>query len=124
VKIGVSQDRSRRTIVGFDNSAAWQTNVFNTVTPGELPNFLRPGPYGFITVDFDAFMAATNYDQFFDEAPESGTSQSVGAASGGFDEKSTAAYVELNGETEVWNRNLRFNAGVRYVDTDQDITGP
>lgn len=124
IKVGVSHDRFSRTIVAFDNSAAWQTNVFNTVTPGQLPNFLRPGPNGFITVDFDAFMQATNYGQYFDEAPESGTSQSVGAASGGVDEKNIAAYVEFNGEAEIWNRNLRFNGGVRYVDTDQDISGP
>src|SRR5690606_20966908 len=124
IKVGVSHDRSRRTMVAFDNSAAWQANVFNTVAPGDLPNFLRPGPYGFVTVDFDAFMDATDYQRFFDEAPEVGTSQSVGAAAGGFDEKSMAAYVEFNGEAEVWNRNLRFNGGVRYIDTDQDITGP
>ena len=124
IKVGVSHDRSRRTMVAFDNSAAWQANVFNAVTPGDLPNFLRPGPYGFVTVDFDAFMNATDYARFFDEAPETGTSQSVGAAAGGFDEKSMAAYIEFNGETEVWNRSLRFNGGVRYIDTDQDITGP
>jgi TonB-dependent receptor len=124
IKVGVSHDRSRRTMVAFDNSSNWQANVFNTVTPDELPNFLRPGPYGFVTVDFDAFMNATDYQRFFDEAPEVSTSQSVGAAAGGFDEKSMAAYVEFNGETEVWDRNLRFNGGVRYIDTDQDITGP
>lgn len=124
VKVGVSQDRFRRTIVGFDNSAAWQANVFETVPAGDLPNFLVPGPHGFVTVDFDAFMDATNYREYFDNAPESNTSQSVGAASGGVDEKNFAAYVEFNGEADVWNRNLRFNGGVRYVDTDQDISGP
>lgn len=124
IKVGASTDRSRRTIVAFDNTTAWQAYVFENVTPGELPNFLRPGPAGFITVDFDAFKEATDYERFFDEAPEVGTSQSVGAAAGGFDEKTKAAYVELNGETEVWNRNLRINGGVRYIETDQDITGP
>lgn len=124
IKVGVSHDRFRRTIVAFDNSAAWQANVFETVPDSALPNFLRPGPHGFITVDFDAFMNATNYGQYFDAAPETGSSQSVGAASGGVDEKNLAAYVEFNGETEIWNRNLRFNGGVRYIDTDQDISGP
>ena len=124
LKVGVAHDRFYRTIVGFDNSAEWQANVFETVPDAQIPNFLRPGPYGFITVDFDAFMRATDYQRFFDEAPEVNSSQSVGAASGGVNERNFAAYVEVNGETEVWNRNLRFNAGVRYVDTDQEISGP
>jgi TonB-dependent receptor len=123
-KVGLSHDRFYRTIVAFDNSAAWQANVFSAVPDAQIPNFLRPGPYGFITVDFDEFMRATDYQRFFDEAPEVNSSQSVGAAAGGVDERNFAAYIEVNGETEVWNRNLRFNAGVRYVDTDQKISGP
>ena len=30
----------------------------------------------------------------------------------------------VNGESEIWHRNLRFNMGVRYAGTDQDISGP
>jgi len=124
VKVGASLDKFHRTIVGFDNSAAWQANVFSLINAGNLPQYLRPGPLGFITADFAAFMDATDYQTYFDNAPESNTSQSVGAASGGVDERNFAAYVEFNGEAEVWNRNLRFNGGVRYIDTDQDISGP
>src|SRR5690606_13837511 len=124
VRFGVTPARFFRTIVAFDTSAPWQANVRAVVSDSEIPNFLRPGPYGFVTVDFDAFMDATDYQRFFAEAPETGSSQSVGAASGGVDEKNFAAYVEVNGETEIWNRNLRFNAGLRYIDTDQEIFGP
>jgi TonB-dependent receptor len=124
IRVGVSQDRFYRTIVGFDNSAAWQQYVLANVTSATLPGFLRPGPNGFITADFDAFFDATNYDEFFDNAPESNTSQSVGAASGGVDEKNLAAYIEANGETEILDRNLRFNAGVRWISTDQEISSP
>jgi TonB-dependent receptor len=124
VKFGVSHDRFRRTITAFDNSPAWQAYVFSQITNANLPQFLRPGPSGFITADFDAFFDATNYQQFFDAAPEVGTSQSVGAASGGVNERNLAAYVEANGDTEIWSRSLRFNAGVRWIDTDQEISGP
>ena len=98
--------------------------MFSQINNSNLAQFLRPGPSGFITADFDAFFAATNYQQFFDSAPEAATSQSVGAASGGVEEKNLAAYVEANGDTEIWGRSLRFNAGVRWIDTDQTISGP
>ncbi len=124
LKTGFAYDDFRRTITAFDNSAAWQTFVFANVNNATLPGFLRPGPGGFITADFDAFFDATNYQQFFDSAPEANTSQSVGAASGGVDEQNLSVYVEANGVADVWNRELRFNAGVRRIDTDQEISGP
>src|SRR5690606_14092320 len=124
IKVGVSQDRFSRSIVAFGDNVNWQTYAQQQVPNADISQFLRPGPYGFVTVDFDAFFDATNYHEFNANAPEVNTSQSVGAASGGVDEKNLAAYIEFNGETEVWNRNLRFNGGVRYVETDQDISGP
>ncbi len=124
VKIGASYDSFRRTIVGFDNSPAWQANVFAAIPDSALPNYLVPGPYGFITVDFDSFFRATNYRDYFNNAPESNTSQSVGAASGGVNEDNFAAYIEFNGETDILDRNLRFNGGLRWIDTDQEISGP
>ncbi|MGY1408944.1 MULTISPECIES: TonB-dependent receptor [unclassified Luteimonas] len=124
IKVGVSQDRFSRSIVAFGDNVDWQAYAQQQVPNADISQFLRPGPYGFVTVDFDAFFDATNYHEFNANAPEVNTSQSVGAASGGVDETNVAAYVEFNGETEVWNRNLRFNGGVRYVETDQDISGP
>ena len=124
IKVGAAFDHFRRTIVAYDNSAAWQANVFSTLTSADLPGFLSPGPGGFITADFNAFLNATNYQTYFDSAPETGTSASVGAASGGVDEDNRALYIEVNNESEIWNRMLRFNAGVRYIDTDQEISGP
>jgi TonB-dependent receptor len=123
IKVGASYDTYYRTIVAFDNSAEWQAHVLSVLTDADLPRFLRPGP-GFITADFRAFFDATDYRRFFDEAPEANTSQSVGAASGGIDERNIAAYVELNGETEVLGRNLRFNAGMRWVETKQEVSAP
>jgi TonB-dependent receptor len=124
LKTGFAYDDFRRTITGFDNSAAWQTFVFANVNNSTLPGFLRSSPSGFITVDFDSFFGATNYQQYFDSAPEANTSQSVGAASGGVDEQNLAIYMEANGVADVWDRELRFNAGVRHIDTDQEISGP
>jgi TonB-dependent receptor len=124
LKVGASFDSFSRTITAFDNSPAWQAYVLSQISQSQLASYLRPGPAGFITVDFDSFFGATNYRQFFDEAPETGTSQSVGAASGGVAEDNFAAYIEVNSDTIVWDRTLRFNAGMRYIDTDQEISGP
>lgn len=124
IKVGVAYDSFYRTIVAFDNSAAWQANVFATITNASLVNYLRPGPNGFITADFDAFMRDTDYQSYFDSAPEVNTSQSVGAASGGVDEKNLAAYVEANGDFDLASRRLRYNAGVRYASTQAEISGP
>jgi iron complex outermembrane receptor protein len=43
--------------------------------------------------------------------------------SGSFTETSTAAYVELNKKTELGGHGVRFNTGIRWVKTEQDLTG-
>ncbi|AKC88212.1 TonB-dependent receptor [Pseudoxanthomonas suwonensis] len=144
VKFGVAWDENQRRIQGFDNSGAWEDVVCRGLNPdGSVPDprpgcvggplaavpnsalagYLRPGPHGFIVVDSDRFKRDTDYARLRDNAPESG-GPNTGGATGGFQEETIAAYVEVNGESEIWNRNLRFNAGMRWVDTDQNISGP
>ncbi|RJF90840.1 TonB-dependent receptor [Sphingomonas cavernae] len=87
-----------------------------------LPSYLRAGPSGFVTVDWDRFKADTNYDAFHDGAPEVGAANT--GASGGFvREKTTGAYMEVNGNTDLGGNALRWNIGLRYVHTDQTIGG-
>lgn len=43
--------------------------------------------------------------------------------SGTFKEKSTSAYIELNKKTEIGSHGVRFNTGLRWVKTEQDLTG-
>ena len=124
LRLGVAYDRFRRTIVGFDNSADWQANVLARISDADLVQYLRPGPHGFITANYAQFFRDTDYRRYFDAAPEVNTSASVGAASGGVEEKNLAAYLELNGTSDIWGRELRYNAGVRWIDTDQAISGP
>jgi TonB-dependent receptor len=144
VKVGVSYDDIERRVTGFDNSAAWENAACRGLNPdGTVPNprpacvggplagipqsalasYLRPGPGGFITVDFARFMADTNYRALNDAAPESNSSN-TGAASGGVEEKNLGFYVETNVEADAWDRPLRLNAGVRHINTKQAITGP
>ncbi len=123
VTVGVAYDKAERRIQGFDNSPAWQAEVLSTISDADLASYLRPGPHGFITVDFDRFMRDTDYASYRDNAPES-AGPNTGGSTGGFEEETLGAYVEVNGEADVWNRPLRVNAGVRWVSTDQLISGP
>jgi TonB-dependent receptor len=92
------------------------------ISNADIASFLRPGPSGFITADWDAIKAASNYDTFHDAAPEVGSSNT--GANGGFvQEKSTGVYAEIDGDTEVNGNRLRYSAGLRRVRTAQTIGG-
>ena len=144
IKLGVAWDQNQRRIQGFDNSGAWEDLVCRGLnadgsTPDPRPacngggtallsdaalaGYLRRGPHGFIVVDADRFKNDTNYAFYRDTAPESG-GPNTGGSTGGFDEETFAAYMEVNGESEILDRTLRFNVGVRYVETEQDVSGP
>lgn len=122
VKVGVAWDSNYRKIQGFDNSAAWQAYVFSQVPDANIGQYLKPGP-GFISADFGSFMNATDYATYRDNAPEGGITNNT-AQTGSFNEINRAAYVEFNEASDVWDRELRINAGVRYATTDQNISGP
>ena len=87
-----------------------------------LPNYLMPGPAGFVTVDFPAFAQATNYEYYHDNEPETGGSN-TGASGGMIREVVKSAFATVNGEQELGGNTLRFNVGVRYVNTIQTISG-
>jgi TonB-dependent receptor len=87
-----------------------------------LASYLRPGPDGFVTVDWNAFRAASNYNRFHDAAPLA-TSSNTGASGGYVRERTYGAYAELNGDTLLGGNRLRYNVGVRFVETHQVIGG-
>jgi len=124
VTFGLAWDENYRTIVGYgDTGTNWQPYALSQVPDAALPGYIQPGPFGFVTVDFNRFMADTNYAFYRDNAGEA-SGANTGAPTGGFDEANTAAFIMVNGESEIWHRNLRFNMGVRYASTDQEIKGP
>jgi TonB-dependent receptor len=144
VQVGAAFDDVSRRIVALDNSREWQQLVCggggpfipapapapgcngaagSAVPQSSLASYLQPGPAGFITVDFDRFFADTNYHALSAAAPVA-TGSATTARSGGVDEKTWGGYVELNSANQVFGRDLRINAGVRYVTTDQVISGP
>jgi len=145
IRFGGAYDEISRGISGRDNSGLWEDVVcrggltpagtppqpraacvggpYAAIQQSELASYLAPGPAGFITVDFDRFKADTNYRYISDSAPE-GNGSATGASTGGVDERTKGAYIEFNGKTQFFDRDLRFNVGGRYVQTDQAIKGP
>ncbi len=148
VRFGAAYDDVSRTIDARDNSQRWQNFVCggggagsgptdtlpspnpscdgragSAITQANLASYIRQGPLGFITLDFDRLFKDTNYQAYSDAAP-SVSSAATGASSGTIGESTLGAYIEVNGVTQLLDRDLRFNAGVRYATTDQDITGP
>lgn len=85
-------------------------------------NYLKPGKFGFLTVDWDKFKADSKYDQFHDASPEAGSSN-TGASGGFIGEETMGAYGEVNGIQQIDGQDLRFNVGLRWVQTDQKVGG-
>ena len=98
------------------------TYLGSLIPQAQLASYLRPGPSGFITVDWRRFAADSNYDQFHDNAPE-GTASNTGANGGYVREKTYGLYAELNGQFDLGGNPLRYNIGVRWVETHQTIGG-
>lgn len=147
VKLGLANDTIKRAIRGFDNSARWEdvvcrngldangnspatgraacngNNPNSAIPQNQLASYLKPGPYGFIDVDYDRFFAATNYYELLNSAPEGGSS-ATGAQTGIVDEETQGGYIEFNSTTEVAEKEVKLNLGGRYVETEQTIAGP
>ncbi|MDR7048945.1 TonB-dependent receptor [Duganella sp. 3397] len=85
-----------------------------------LASYIVPGPYGRPIIDWDRFRKDSNYDTYNKNAPFA-MSSSTGANAGFIAEKSTGIYTELNGEAKPWGLDLRYNAGIRYVRTRQQV---
>ncbi len=86
-----------------------------------VPSYLRPTEYGFVSVDWNAFARDSNYAAFRDSALEAGGLPTT-ASWGSIAEEATALFTQLNGDIEIGDNRLRYNVGVRWVQTDQAVT--
>ncbi|MCW3836516.1 TonB-dependent receptor [Sphingomonas canadensis] len=108
---------------GYSAGSAGPVTYAGSLIPqSALASYLMPGPSGFVTVDWEKFKAASNYDAFHDAAPEAGGTN-TGASGGYVREKVWGAFAELNGDTQLGDGQLKYNIGLRYVRTDQTIGG-
>jgi len=121
IKVGFAYDSLERSITGLDNPF-WEQHVINQIPAGSIPDYLLPGPDGFVTMDFERFFAATDYRQYA-AAARVNTTSNTGAPTGSIEEATLAAYLEGNLQYVVGGRNLRLNGGLRFVSTEQTVVG-
>jgi TonB-dependent receptor len=119
--VGVAQGSSM-TQFGYTGSNALNTfNIthFTTIVPVNYGEFFSgdPGYRRFAVADLDAF------SEMMDPAVLDAAANLDYQNSGSFEEKNLAYYLEFNKTSEVLGRRFSFNAGLRYVKTDQDLTG-
>ena len=111
-----------------------------------LPSELMPGPRGWVTVNKLKFFADSQYYKWRDYAMQGLTPRTltgadgvqhpnevsyafaqgtVGAQSTGqYEEKLWDAYAEFAGKFDINGHALRYNAGMRWVETHENITSP
>ena len=144
LRFGAAWDNISRTITALDNTNAWSNFICggglpppppggaaapcnggagSAIETADIPDFLMPSAAGFVTPLYDQIFAISNYQQFFDNAPIA-QGAATGARSGAIEEDTIGYYLEANGDFDLAGRRLRYNAGGRYVMTDQAITGP
>lgn len=93
------------------------TYLGSKVTNADITKYAIPSNQGFITVDWPRFAQDTDYQYFRDNIY-----LGFNSGSGGYiREKVGGLYLEANGKTPVLGRMLRYNAGVRYAQTEQTI---
>ncbi|HUA80661.1 MAG TPA: TonB-dependent receptor, partial [Dyella sp.] len=123
LKAGIAYDDISRQIKAYVDTSAWQSYGEAAVPASSLPSYLMPGPAGFIGVNYNTIMSATNYP-YFESIASSSSAAATGASSGNIDESTWAWYIEGNGKFDLWGNSLRVNGGVRHAYTDQTVSGP
>jgi TonB-dependent receptor len=106
---------------GFSSGQGPLTYGGSLVPNGSVAGLLEPSEFGFVFVDWDAFRAASNYDAVHALIGEAGATPTT-ANWGSIEEKVTGAFAQLSGDTELGSNRLRYNLGLRYVETDQSVT--
>jgi TonB-dependent receptor len=107
------------------------------IPQASLATYLRPGPTGFITVNYAAMEAASHYQQIDNAAiaavgnPKPGetvgypfsTASNTGANAGIIDEKNLGYYFQADGDVNI-DRDLKYDVGLRVVRTIQLVSSP
>ena len=103
-----------------------------------LAGYLRPGPVGFVTMNYNAIKAATNYNAIDQAAiaaigvprvgstvgyPFSLSAGDTGSTSGMEEERNVGGYFMFSGVLHL-DRNLKYNFGLRWAQTLQNIISP
>ena len=138
VKVGYAVDRVTRTIFAWDNTDAYLASFSSYIPATAIAGYLVAntdthylslvssggGFRNFVVANIPAIMAASHYSYFNATAPVSTTATVQGTPTGSIDETYDGAYVQFDGRADFLGRPLRVDAGIRVVNTTQDISGP
>lgn len=150
VKVGAAYDQANRGIAAIDASSAWAMTICgggtsstctgaagSAVTQADLTKYLKSGPNGFITVDYDAIKSASGYDAIDNTAIASvssrcvngtgayfSTASNTGGTSGCYDERSVGLYAQADGVFNIGDRALNYDVGLRWTQTRTIISSP
>jgi iron complex outermembrane receptor protein len=119
--VGVSQGASMNQF-GYNGPNALNTfdiTNYSTVVPVNYGEYFDsdPGYRRWAVADLAAF------NSLLDPATLDAAANLDYQNSGTFKEKNTSYYAEFNKISEVFGRRLSVNAGMRWVKTEQDLTG-
>jgi TonB-dependent receptor len=106
---------------GYSSGAPALSYGGSLVPNAGVAGLLESSQYGFVSVDWDAFRAASNYDAIHELLGDAGATPTT-ANWGRITEKVTALFAQVNGDAEIGDNRLRYNLGLRYVSTDQSVT--
>ncbi len=79
-----------------------------------FPATCSPGSFGFITVDWDKFKKASNYDAFHDASPSGDRIRTPAPRAAMSVKRRWASMARVNGDLPIADNRLTFNAGVRW----------
>ncbi|HVZ29588.1 MAG TPA: TonB-dependent receptor, partial [Asticcacaulis sp.] len=77
------------------------------IPQASLANYLTPGPFGYINVNWAKFAADSKYDAFLAAAPIAGSSN-ISSPRSFIREKVEGAFVEISGDRSFFSRRLRY----------------
>ena len=108
---------------GYTAGSPALTYAGSSIPQSALAGYLLPGPDGFITANYNKIKKDTNYASFAYPNAPAATGSNTGASAGLVDEKNWGMYAELNGALPLGDRKLKYNIGLRWVETHQTIGG-
>jgi TonB-dependent receptor len=128
---------------GTGSTAGFPAIAFagSLIPTASLHNYLIPGPTGFITVNYKSLESVSNYSAYDAAAIKAAgcphdsytgcsqvypwsTTTNSSDVSGAFDEKDWGMYAQADGVFKIGNRDLKYDVGLRWSETHQDIVSP
>lgn len=105
---------------GYTAGATTPLQYLGSAIPNaSIPGYLSANSRGFVALDWGKFAKDANYAAAHETAVPGTGGTNTGVNPGYIEEKVSAIFTEVNGDATVFGNTLRYNAGARYVTTQQ-----